>query len=71
MARQMDIVKPARTVTRVNLLTQSVLTASHQPHYMPTAIHSHSHDLSHTQVTDGNRLTPRRHINRHTVARLL
>lgn len=58
MARQMDIVRPARTVTHVNLLTEFVLTASHQPHYMPMAIHSHSRDLNHTRATDGNRLTP-------------
>lgn len=38
MARQMDIIRPALTVTRVSLL-QSVLTASHQHHHVPSAIH--------------------------------
>lgn len=45
MARQMDIVGPALTVTHVNLLTQFMFTAPHQHHHMPTAIQSHDHAL--------------------------
>lgn len=56
MAGHVDIVTSTLTVTYVNFLTQSVLTASYQHHHMPIAIHSHSHALDHTRVTDGNML---------------
>ena len=57
MSGQMDIIRPTVTVTHINLLTQSMLTAPHQHHHMPTAIHSHGCAPGHTAATDRNMLT--------------
>lgn len=57
MARQMDIVGPALTVTHVNLRTQFMFTAPHQHHPVLTAIQSHNHALCGHRWQRGNMVT--------------
>lgn len=66
MARWMDIGRPTLTVTHVNLLTQSVLTASYQHHHIPAAIgHRRRHADAHRHADTGTLVAHIGHILGH------